>query len=502
MKLDFEDVRKYGEEHGEDAIYENLWRCAGSDEYYDSEDDGEWVDDEWYSTDWLEDNAIQCEDCGCWILDRSDTIYVENVGEICNSCYNNGCYFYCDDCGCYYYENNINYCEDDGNYYCDDCIDSHQKNSRIMSYHEFDGNWKQYTTGNEKNKNNYFIGFELEVVPKNGSRYNEAEALDNLESKLNVIFEEDGSLDDGGFEIISHPQTFEYIKAKKENYKRAFDRMIDLDYISHNAGCCGLHFHFTRPKNDTEFLRRAWLIFETYKNEIQKLSRRDGDAHWCHWLSENTSKKIDALCSDYIDTHKDGDRYKAINNTNDNTIEFRLFRGTLNYNTFMSDLEFLNNVYKYANSKIDLCKITWQKLTKGEFITNYVNEHNIKSDKIIKDYRLTKASFENKKYILSNNIFEIVTKEIKNDVKNTFEKIDDIFDTDYVTLDAYDKMRSGVKLVGDLKYCLHYNYFKDFRRYIEGGFFNNQITQNTEKINKLLKKINKIENEEEALLCV
>ena len=50
------------------------------------------------------------------------------------------------------------------------------------------------------------------------------------------------------------------------------------------------------------------------------------------------------------------DRYHAVNLTNSNTIEFRLMRGTLNYNTFMATIDFLwttaNNAAKMTNDDV------------------------------------------------------------------------------------------------------------------------------------------------------
>ena len=43
-------------------------------------------------------------------------------------------------------------------------------------------------------------------------------------------------------------------------------------------------------------------------------------------------------------------RYQAINNENDNTIEFRLFRGTLKYNTFVATLQLVKFICEYVNT--------------------------------------------------------------------------------------------------------------------------------------------------------
>jgi len=44
-----------------------------------------------------------------------------------------------------------------------------------------------------------------------------------------------------------------------------------------------------------------------------------------------------------------GTRYQAVNFENRNTVEFRLFRGTLNYTTFMATLEIVDALVHWAN---------------------------------------------------------------------------------------------------------------------------------------------------------
>ena len=47
------------------------------------------------------------------------------------------------------------------------------------------------------------------------------------------------------------------------------------------------------------------------------------------------------------------DRYHAVNLTNDNTVEFRLMRGTLNYDSFMATIDFLWTTAMNANTMTD-----------------------------------------------------------------------------------------------------------------------------------------------------
>lgn len=192
----------------------------------------------------------------------------------------------------------------------------------------------------------------------------------------------------------------------KEDYKRVFSEMISNGYESHNTSTCGLHFHVTRPFYDEieeldynsdyrreliekqgNIIDRIILVMETYKDELMNFSRRsDSQMHWCQFLSDyKHTDKIDSTI--YIKENKHGTgRYMALNLENDATIEFRLFRGTLKYETFMASVEFVNNIVTLCSDlSIPLKDITWDKLVAGEFAKTYSDERGISTSKVVVD---------------------------------------------------------------------------------------------------------------------
>ena len=75
-------------------------------------------------------------------------------------------------------------------------------------------------------------------------------------------------------------------------------------------------------------------------------------------------------------------RYSAVNLCNYNTIEFRLFRGTLKYNTFIASIELVNRICDTAlyNDDESIAKISWSDfvagITEPELI-QYLKERNL-----------------------------------------------------------------------------------------------------------------------------
>ena len=328
-----------------------------------------------------------CEDCGEFFEDNGDMLNT-NDGLMCNRC--GEYYVYCEGCDTYYHEDYVNYNEYNDCYFCDSCYQE-RRNESILDYHEFD-DWIHYRSTNEKENDIYpefYIGFENEV--ECGSANSCMDTLaNNVRDYFPVICSRDGSLDEG-FEIVSHPFSYDYIMENKDKLRNMLNYLRDNNVKSHDTTTCGLHFHISKPKD--EVIDRIWLLMETYKEELIKFSRRTDSkiAEWCKFLTDTDITKDndgDVVKSLYFIKKNKGktNRYMALNTTNGDTIEFRLFRGTLKFETFMASLELVNNIVKYCSDlSIELPLITWDKITETEYCKAYCLDKNIATNKIIID---------------------------------------------------------------------------------------------------------------------
>ena len=308
-----------------------------------------------------------------------------NTISVCENC---RCDYYseCANCHEVFHNDNMHYDDYNDECYCDDCYDTRPQNL-LYGYHEFN-DWQPHHLDNEPEPE-FYIGHELEI--DNGS--NIEQAVEEVQNLGNGICMHDGSLSYNGIEFISHPLSYKYMLSQEDNYRKLFDNLINLGYKSHNTDTCGLHFHITKPA-DTKVIDRIILFMETYKEEIFTLSRRKSREElnrWSRFLSDKRrnvdTKVIKSL--DYIQCNKDTyDRYQALNLTNRNTIEFRFFKGTLKYETFMADFEFVNNLVHFAsNLELPIEELTWKKVTSvGKFLPQYIEEHNLQSDTPIIDF--------------------------------------------------------------------------------------------------------------------
>ena len=344
-----------------------------------------------------------CSDCGQYHY--SDNMYYVNGIEdwVCDDCIDNGNYFQCHDCGEYYSTDEANSCYSGDYFVCDrcrdnyytyvDCCDTYIESAYyseedhcyyceehyhedIYDYHGF-SDWQKRTLENEEPP--FYIGFELEVENTKNT-HNNNELARFVKNTYPVICSRDGSLDTG-FEIVSHPLSYNYIVENQDKLKYMLEELSTRGYESHNPGTCGLHFHVTHPHND-DIIDRIILIMETYKQEIIAFSRRTSSQikNWCKFLSD-VKEGEDCKSLYFIKKNKEtSTRYMALNLTNYNTIEFRIFRGTLNFDTFMASVELVNNIVTLcSNLDIPVEEITWDRLTETKYAHTYCDVKNIRS---------------------------------------------------------------------------------------------------------------------------
>lgn len=182
------------------------------------------------------------------------------------------------------------------------------------------------------------LGVELEVE---GHAVDPATAARAIHDHVNggefgrhVFFERDGSLSNG-FELISQPMS---VPALRETFQFLREPSLVRGLRSHRTSTCGLHVHVTRAGLSNLTIARAVTFVNDSGNDafIQALARRYNTG-FC-----NIREK------DLETAHLPGDRYEAINLTGRETIEFRLFRGSLKYEAVIAAIEFCHALLEYC----------------------------------------------------------------------------------------------------------------------------------------------------------
>lgn len=197
-----------------------------------------------------------------------------------------------------------------------------------------------------------FLGIELEIERRNSNSIKHGELAELIKNE-HWYFKNDGSLTDG-FEIVSHPLTFNYLNSAKESILNSLRIISDNGYNSYNANTCGIHIHISKKAFTTWQLYRFLKFFVENKEFIIGISQRKLDKlqKWANIEDDNNSELI------YKAKKKGGNsaRYVAVNLQNNATIEIRIFRGTLNGQSFYKNIEFVYSLFMYTkeNNEISL----------------------------------------------------------------------------------------------------------------------------------------------------
>jgi len=234
--------------------------------------------------------------------------------------------------------------EDDDDFHFDEELDRYIHNdyeppSRavIRSYHS---SKPHFSVRQDSWVANYrrALGVELEVE---GHSIDPSVAAAAIHARVNggeygrhVFFERDGSLSNG-FELISQPMS---VPALRETFSFLRDPAMVRGLRSHRTSTCGLHVHVTRAGLSNLTIARAVTFVNDSGNDafIQALARRYNTG-FCNIRDK-----------DLETAHLPGDRYEAINLTGLETIEFRIFRGSLKFEAVIAAVEFCHGLLEYC----------------------------------------------------------------------------------------------------------------------------------------------------------
>ena len=208
----------------------------------------------------------------------------------------------------------------------------------------------KYTATSETptNTTRYF-GWELETelsstgIAEYTTRLNDL-VNDGQLGKM-VKFERDGSLHNGGCEIISQPMTPKYMIENRDKFKDMMDAINSMGGTSHDNGRCGLHFHVSRASLTEDAINEIYFVVETFKKELIAFSRRQ-TFNYCAFkdFSIGTNYGYKYIDKDYFIRNKSTGHYCCLNDANSDTLEFRFMRGTTNIRTFMASMEVIDNI--------------------------------------------------------------------------------------------------------------------------------------------------------------
>ena len=302
-------------------------------------------------------NTIICTCCGERIWNDSNS--GDSDTPLCERCFDRY-YTSCERCGRVISLDEACYCDDDDDYpYCHSCRDEIVSREIIHNYY-------YKPTPIFYGEDSRYFGVELEIDGAGESSNNAEQILDAVHRNcLELIYcKHDGSLDDG-FEIVTHPMTLDF-HLHEMPWESVCREAVSLGYYSHQAKTCGLHIHVNRTAfGETEYeqdscIARILYFFEKHWEELLKFSRRT-ERQLERWAARYGYKENPTDILEHAKKGYSAGRYTCVNLCNTDTVEFRIFRGTLKVNTIIATLQMVNRICDLAifSSDDEVKKLAW-----------------------------------------------------------------------------------------------------------------------------------------------
>jgi len=306
------------------------------------------------------DNIFYCNHCESYYSENYLWAYYNGSG-ICDHCSSN--FSICDICDNVVPNNEIMYIERTNENLCPNCYEEHSHclESVVHNY-----SYKPIVEFYGNSPDHRYLGVELEV-DNTSSNYNGNaiyEAAKQLTDEYSTIYLKADSSLQVGFEIVSHACTLDY-HMNDLGWKHIMEICLNNSLRGFDTTTAGLYIHLSRDYfgktqevQDLHIAKLMLLISKFYTSHILKFSRRKPEElRWCG----NPEMGLDFLDDektivDKLKQCKAKGQYLALNLENEHTIEYRVFKSSLNLCTFLASLQFVVEISKYAK-ETDLADI-------------------------------------------------------------------------------------------------------------------------------------------------
>jgi hypothetical protein len=283
----------------------------------------------------------ECSECNGW--HHEDNIYWVESGwtssAMCERCVDIHA-SYCEDHDCY--ERNSNACLDDSG-----LVHDYGWRPETINFWELGSDGELHCETVSRDHSGYrsqsrklFLGLELEVECGQGwTRDDIATHMDSEFHYGTLMFKTDSSLNHG-LEIVTHPMTLEAFKSLP--WAESLQALRSNGVRSWNTSTCGIHIHLSRSafSGATHIWAFSQLLAQN-PDEVIALAGRN-------------SERYASLGDDFKEAIRDQakgrhtPRYIGVNYQNRNTLEVRLFKGTLRLERVFGDVEFVHAAHAYS----------------------------------------------------------------------------------------------------------------------------------------------------------
>ena len=346
---------------------------------------------------WNSIDLWKCNHCLASFDTHSHDSYEVDGDVWCEACWSDDA-VNCHSCD---YSINVEYAHyHDDEYMCSSCIENAEQSIRDYTdnpeirFYEFNREKNEILRTADQKKIPYY-GVELEVEENDGNKYAVAEDISHYGGGNFLWCKADSSLENG-FEICSHPMTFEAWE-NFDIYRSVLKYRGEV--ISFNTTTCGIHIHMNRSAfSDLHVLKFMTFIHE-YKKLTHFISQRKRMSEYNQYsqFQEGSVRRVQNQMFHNIKGKKEdikqgknimsyctlttGQKYVPVNLGHRDTIEIRVFKGNLREVSFRKNIEFLDALYYWTKitplTQLDIKKFgeyTMDNRKKYPNLIKYIDE--------------------------------------------------------------------------------------------------------------------------------
>jgi hypothetical protein len=312
-----DDDTAYTTDSGDTTCENCMITCEKCDSIFTCDDEYNSVGLQIWCIGCIRHDATWCDVCDSYFLGYSYT--ADDTSDT-----------FCEQC----FENNTSYCEECDTNYANGCEYNHEGEDDSRTIHDYSYRPDPIFHSSEDEQTRLYFGIEVETETRGGDygdRRNAAEYAANLERESIAYLKSDGSLN-CGFEIVTHPLSHSYfmndagvlwntIETLKNNYSM----------MAWGTKTCGLHIHISRNGFSGGSHQHRFLQLVYNNKDFYEVLAGRSSSHWAKFddnIDPNTGAKS---FKHKLDRYSgNSDRYSAVNTNNRQTLEMRIFRGSLN----------------------------------------------------------------------------------------------------------------------------------------------------------------------------
>ena len=309
--------------------------------------------------------------------------------EICYQCYQDST-MYCQQCDDTFTEQNIMFCDGCSGAYCEWCYENERfccssygegrdyvnnySHKPKAIFHARDNSENVTSNGlaigtaePSARPSTMYYGVELELMSDTGDVGELADFIALQTSERYAYLKEDGSLGEEGVEIVTHPATIDH-HVNLFPWKTIIDASLEDGLFEDDSA--GVHVHLSRGGLAPTRAEQANVgtnllaVTEIFFPEIYDIAKRDSSS----WAARNMQGhgefyEMAKMCKaetpiDCVELHNElhdygktaNGRYSAVNFSNSETIEFRIFRSTQSLQELLACIELVDTLVHIAKT--------------------------------------------------------------------------------------------------------------------------------------------------------